>query len=90
MSLRIGVVGTGMMGRFHVERLASSVPDAQVVAVSDVFVEGAEQVAEQVGARAYADGHELIADDQVQAIRAVSNPDKLSHLRQLSVEYPDT
>ena len=45
MSLRIGVVGTGMMGRFHVERLASSVPDAQVVAVSDVFVEGAEQVA---------------------------------------------
>lgn len=31
-----------------------------------------------------------IADDQVQAIRAVSNPDKLSHLRQLSVEYPDT
>jgi RNA polymerase sigma-70 factor (ECF subfamily) len=31
-----------------------------------------------------------IVDDQVQAIRAVSNPDKLSHLRQLSVEYPDT
>ena len=40
MTLGIGVVGTGAMGRYHVERLASGVPDAQVVAVSDVFVEG--------------------------------------------------
>ena len=72
MSLRIGVVGTGMMGRFHVERLASSVPDAQVVAVSDVNIEGAKQVGEQVGARAYADGHELIGDDQVQAVLIAS------------------
>jgi myo-inositol 2-dehydrogenase / D-chiro-inositol 1-dehydrogenase len=72
MSLRIGVVGTGMMGRFHVERLATSVPDAQVVAVSDVNLEGAGQVAEQVGARAYADGHELIGDDQVQAVLIAS------------------
>jgi len=31
-----------------------------------------------------------IADDQVQAIRAVSNPDKLSHLRHVSVERTDT
>jgi len=31
-----------------------------------------------------------IADDQVQAIRAVSNPDKLSHLHQLSAEHPGT
>jgi myo-inositol 2-dehydrogenase / D-chiro-inositol 1-dehydrogenase len=72
MTLRIGVVGTGMMGRFHVERLASGVRDAQVVAVSDVYVEGAKQVAEQVGARAYADGHELIGDDQVQAVLIAS------------------
>ena len=72
MSLRIGVVGTGAMGRYHVERLASGVPDAQVVAVSDVYVEGAKQVAEQVRARAYADGHELIGDDQVQAVLIAS------------------
>jgi len=72
MTLGIGVVGTGAMGRYHVERLASGVPDAQVVAVSDVYVEGAKQVAEQVGARAYADGHELIGDDQVQAVLIAS------------------
>jgi myo-inositol 2-dehydrogenase/D-chiro-inositol 1-dehydrogenase len=72
MTLGIGVVGTGQMGRYHVERLASGVPDAQVVAVSDVYVEGAKQVAEQVGARAYSDGHELIGDDQVQAVLIAS------------------
>jgi myo-inositol 2-dehydrogenase / D-chiro-inositol 1-dehydrogenase len=72
MTLGIGVVGTGQMGRYHVERLAGTVPDAEVVAVSDVFVEGAKQVAEQVGARAYSDGHELIADDQVQAVLIAS------------------
>jgi myo-inositol 2-dehydrogenase/D-chiro-inositol 1-dehydrogenase len=75
MTLRIGVVGAGQMGRYHIERLAGSVPDAEVVAVSDVYVEGAKQVAEQVGARAYSDGHELIADDQVEAVLIASPGD---------------
>jgi myo-inositol 2-dehydrogenase/D-chiro-inositol 1-dehydrogenase len=72
MTLGIGVVGTGQMGRYHVERLAGSVPDAEVVAVSDVYVEGAKQVAEQLGARAYSDGHELIGDESVQAVLIAS------------------
>ena len=72
MTLRIGVVGAGQMGRYHIERLAGSVPAAEVVAVSDVFVEGAKQVADQVGARAYSDGHELVADDRVEAVLIAS------------------
>ena len=72
MTLRIGVVGAGQMGRYHIERLAGGVPDAEVVAISDVYLEGAKQVAEQVGARAYADGHELVADDQVEAVLIAS------------------
>jgi myo-inositol 2-dehydrogenase / D-chiro-inositol 1-dehydrogenase len=72
MTLRVGVVGTGMMGRFHVERLAGGVANAEVVAVSDVYVEGAKQVAEQVGARVYSDGHELVNDDQVDAVLIAS------------------
>ena len=72
MTLRIGVVGAGQMGRYHIERLAGSVPEAEVVAVSDVYVDGAKQVADQVGARAYSDGHELVGDDQVQAVLIAS------------------
>jgi myo-inositol 2-dehydrogenase / D-chiro-inositol 1-dehydrogenase len=72
MTLRIGVVGTGMMGRDHVERLATSVTDAQVVAVSDVNVEQAKRVGEGVGARVFSDGLDLIGDDQVQAVLIAS------------------
>jgi myo-inositol 2-dehydrogenase/D-chiro-inositol 1-dehydrogenase len=72
MMLDIGVVGTGMMGRDHVQRLAASVPDARVVAVSDVNVEQAKLVGEGVTARVYSDGHELIGDDQVQAVLIAS------------------
>jgi myo-inositol 2-dehydrogenase / D-chiro-inositol 1-dehydrogenase len=72
VTLDVGVVGTGMMGQDHVQRLATSVPDAHVVAVSDVVVEQAKRVGERVGARVYADGHDLIADDGVQAVLIAS------------------
>jgi myo-inositol 2-dehydrogenase/D-chiro-inositol 1-dehydrogenase len=72
MTLRIGVVGTGMMGQDHVQRLATSVPHAQVVAVSDVNLEQAKRVGEGVGARVYSDGHDLVGDDQVQAVLIAS------------------
>ncbi len=72
MTLRIGVVGTGMMGQDHIRRLASSVLRVEVVAVSDVNTEQAQRVGDSVGARVYADGHELIADDRVQAVLVAS------------------
>ena len=49
MTLRIGVVGTGMMGRNHVQRLATSVHNAKVVAVSDVNVELIRRYPDRIG-----------------------------------------
>jgi myo-inositol 2-dehydrogenase/D-chiro-inositol 1-dehydrogenase len=72
MTLDIGVVGTGMMGQEHIRRLASGVPEARVVAVSDVNVDQAKRVGEPVDARVYSDGHDLIADEQVQAVLIAS------------------
>jgi myo-inositol 2-dehydrogenase / D-chiro-inositol 1-dehydrogenase len=72
MTLDIGVVGTGMMGQDHIRRLATSVPDARVVAVSDVNLEQAKRVGESVAARVYSDGHDLIGDDGVQAVLIAS------------------
>jgi myo-inositol 2-dehydrogenase / D-chiro-inositol 1-dehydrogenase len=72
MTLDVGVVGTGMMGQDHVRRLATSVPHARVVAVSDVNLEQAKRVGESVAARVYSDGHDLIADDGVQAVLIAS------------------
>jgi myo-inositol 2-dehydrogenase/D-chiro-inositol 1-dehydrogenase len=70
-TLRIGVVGTGNMGREHIRRLGG-VPGAAVVAVSDVNLEQAKLVADGLGARVFGDGHDLIADDQVQAVLVAS------------------
>jgi myo-inositol 2-dehydrogenase / D-chiro-inositol 1-dehydrogenase len=68
VTLKVGVVGTGLMGEDHVRRLAT-VPGARVVAVSDVNVEQAKRVADAAGsARVYSEGHDLIGDDQVQAV----------------------
>jgi myo-inositol 2-dehydrogenase/D-chiro-inositol 1-dehydrogenase len=72
VTLNVGVVGTGMMGQDHVRRLATAVPNARVVAVSDVNLEQAKRVGEGVGARVFSDGHELIGDDQVQAVLIAS------------------
>ena len=73
MALKIGVVGTGKMGQDHIERLASSVANAQVVAVSDVDVEQAKRMADAVGtARVYSEGHDLVGDDEVQAVLVAS------------------
>ena len=49
MTLRIGVVGTGMMGQDHIQRLAASVLRVEVVAVSDVNLEQAKRVGDGVG-----------------------------------------
>jgi myo-inositol 2-dehydrogenase/D-chiro-inositol 1-dehydrogenase len=72
MTLDIGVVGTGMMGQEHIRRLATGVPEARVVAVSDVNVDQAKRVGERLDARVYSDGHDLIADDGVQAVLIAS------------------
>ncbi len=68
MTIRIGLIGAGGMGRAHVERIEQELAGGTVVAVADVNVEGARAVAEPLGAKAYATGAELIADPDVDAV----------------------
>ena len=42
--LNVGVIGCGGMGRDHIKRLTEKIQGAQVVAVSDVFEEGAKEL----------------------------------------------
>ncbi|WP_394275110.1 Gfo/Idh/MocA family protein [Luteococcus sp.] len=68
MTVRIGLIGAGGMGRAHVERITHELAGAEVVAIADINLEAAKAVAEPLGAKAYADGRELIADPDVDAI----------------------
>lgn len=68
--LRLGLVGTGWIGRFHAETLATRLPNTTLVAVADPHLEAAQSIG---APKAYADPLELIADPDVQAV-AISSP----------------
>ena len=68
MTVRIGVIGCGGMGRAHVERIINDLSVGQRVAAADVNLEAAQLVADAVGGTAYASGQELIADPNVDAV----------------------
>ncbi len=66
--LRIGVVGCGAIGREHINRITNKLSGGQIVAVSDVFVEGAHKVGDPIGATVYNNSADLVNDPDVDAI----------------------
>jgi predicted dehydrogenase len=71
--LRIGVVGTGALGRHHV-RIASSLPDAQLVGVFDARPEVAAAIAAEHGTRAF-DSLDALAGEVEAVVLAVPTTD---------------
>lgn len=47
--LRIGLVGTGMIGRTHIERINYKLQGAKVVACADANIDFCKSVAEKYG-----------------------------------------
>lgn len=66
--LRVGVVGVGAIGRTHIERINRKLQGAKVVACADVNIEFGKSVADKYGCKFYADGEEMIASDDIDAI----------------------
>lgn len=74
MTLNIGVIGTGMIGRDHTRRIQQVLSGAQVVALSDVNTASAEAVRKDLApnAKIYETGEALIAAPEVQAVLVTS------------------
>ena len=47
--IKVGVIGTGRIVKLHLENLSVRIPSAEVVAVADIFVEGAEEISARFG-----------------------------------------
>ncbi|MEV4754498.1 Gfo/Idh/MocA family oxidoreductase [Micromonospora sp. NPDC049559] len=73
MTVRIGIIGAGVMGTDHARLLAGVVSGAALTAVNDLDQRRAAAVAESAGsARVLADPIELINDDTVDAVVVAS------------------
>ncbi len=76
MTVKVGVIGAGLMGTTHVRTLSRDVPAADVVALSDAIAESAHRLAGEVGIGAvYTDALELIGDPAVDAVVIASPAD---------------
>jgi len=75
-ALTVGLVGAGRIGRVHAENLAYRIPEARLVAVSDVFVAAAERLAAELQVPAvYADYRAILDDMSVEAVLICSSTD---------------
>lgn len=73
MVLNVGVIGVGMIGQDHIRRLTHVLSGARVAAVTDVDLDRARAVADDLpGAVLHSSGAALIADPAVDAVVVTS------------------
>lgn len=74
MKLRIGVIGTGAIGKEHINRITNKLAGGEIVAVTDVNQEAAQQVVTDysLNAKVYPDDDSLIAAENVDAVLVTS------------------
>ena len=73
MTVRVGVIGTGVIGQDHIRRITEVIPGGRVAAVTDVDVSRAGQVTAGLpGVRLHQSGQDLIADSDIDAVLVAS------------------
>ena len=78
--INVGVIGAGRIGRVHAENLAYRIPEANLVAISDVFVAAAEKLAAELGVSAHQDHRRILDDPAVDAVLVCSSTDTHARL----------
>ncbi|RBW68546.1 Gfo/Idh/MocA family protein [Bacillus taeanensis] len=74
MILKIGVIGTGAIGQDHIRRITNTLSGAEIVAVTDVNAAQAHAVVERenLNAKVYENGHDVIQSAEVDAVIVTS------------------
>ena len=73
MTLKVGVIGTGMIGQDHIRRITQVLSGARITAVSDADAALAARTADGLhDVHVYPSGEELITSDEVDAVIVTS------------------
>ena len=72
MTLRIGMIGPGGMGKAHIERIHTVISGGRVTGVSDVNHDNALAVAERIGGTAFESSADLISSPEIDAVMICS------------------
>jgi predicted dehydrogenase len=72
-ALKFGVVGTGRMGLWHAKNLKMRVPDAKLVAVSDIDKVSAKRASQETGVPWFDDYQSLLAVNGLDAVCVVTS-----------------
>ena len=74
--LKIGIIGAGRIGKLHANNLVNRVPDAELVAVSDVYAPAAKELAEKLNIpKWYDDYRKILEDRDIDAVFICSSTD---------------
>lgn len=74
--LNVGIIGAGRIGQVHAKSITYHIPQAKIVAISDIYYEGAKRVAESLGIpNAYKDYHEILNNPEIDAVLICSSTD---------------
>lgn len=74
--LNVGIIGAGRIGQVHAKSITYHIPQAKIVAISDIYYEGAKRVAESLGIpNAYEDYHEILNNPEIDAVLICSSTD---------------
>ena len=74
--LKVGIIGAGRIGQVHAKSITYHIPQAEIVAISDIYFEGAKNVAAQLGIpNAVEDYHEILNNPEIEAVLICSSTD---------------
>lgn len=74
--IKVGIIGAGRIGQVHAKSITYHIPQAEIVAISDIYEEGAKKVAQELGIpNYYKDYHEILNDKSIDAVLICSSTD---------------
>ncbi|MCC6799195.1 MAG: Gfo/Idh/MocA family oxidoreductase, partial [Anaerolineae bacterium] len=81
MTVNLGVIGAGRIGKVHAENLVYRIPEARVLAVADVRLDAAHALAQTLNIpQATAGYQDVLANPDIDAVLVCSSTDTHSEI----------